>query len=108
MKDNIIKIDNSLTVEDVEKLEKKLFTAGLNTRLGVGNDRYYIKELVEDLISTQKKLLLVIQNKEDFKKKIIRFVNSRIRSHNVEGTPEFYCGYQKAWEDIKRIIEHMN
>ena len=104
----IIKVDNSLTVEDIEELEKKLFTAGLNTRLGVGNDRYYIKELVEDLIITQKKLLLVIQNKEDLKKKIIRFVNSRIRSHNVEETSEFYRGYQKAWEDIKRIIEYMN
>lgn len=108
MKDNIIKADNSLTVEDVEELEKKLFTAGLSTSLSVGNDRYCIKKLVEDLISTQKKLLLVIQNKEDYKKKIIRFVNSRIRSHNVEGTPEFYRGYQKAWEDVKRIIEHMN
>lgn len=108
MKDNIIKTDNSLTVEDVEELDKRLFTAGLPTQLGVGNDRYYIKTLVEDLIITQNKLLSVIQNKEDYKKKIIRCVNSRIRSHNAEGTPEFYRGYQKAWEDVKRIIEHMN
>lgn len=108
MKDNIIKADNSLTVEDVERLEKKLFTAGLSTPLGVGNERYYIKELVEDLIITQNKFLSAIQNKEDFKKKIIRLVNSRIRSHNVEGTPEFYRGYQKAWEDMKDIIKNMN
>lgn len=105
---NIITNDNSLTVEDVEELTKKLFTAGLSTPLGVGNERYYIKELVEDLILTQNKFLRTIQSKEDFKKKIIRLVNSRIHSYDSEEEPEFYRGYQKAWEDMEDIIKNMN
>lgn len=109
MKNNIV-VDNYLTAEDVEKLEREIFTAGLSTRLGLGNDRYYIKRLVKDLIIAQNKLLRAIQNKQDFKQKILRLANSRARTHSeeLEECSDFYRGYQRAWEDMKEIIKRMN
>lgn len=109
MKNDIV-VDNSLTAEDVEKLEREMFTAGLSTTLGLGNDRCYIKRLVKDLIIAQNKLLRAIQNKQDFKDKILRLANSRVRTHSdeLEKCSDFYRGYQRAWEDMKEIIKRMN
>ena len=103
--------ENVLTPEDIERLEKKLFIAGLDVRLGVGNEKYEIEKLVDELIIVQNKLCRAIQNKEDFKQKIIRTLNSQITKS--EGNYEtsfdtvYFYGYNQACREIRRIVKHM-
>ena len=49
--------DGHLTSVELEQLEKKLFTAGLDVKLVKNNEKYLVQELVQRLVNSQERQL---------------------------------------------------
>lgn len=55
--------EQHLTADELERLEKKLFTAGLDIRLVKNNEKYLVQELVQRLVNLQERQLeLLVKN----------------------------------------------
>lgn len=61
-------IDGHLTSAELEQLQKKLFTAGLDIRLVKNNEKYLVQELVQRLVNLQDhQLELLVKNPDGTK-----------------------------------------
>ena len=54
--------DGHLTSVELEQLEKKLFTAGLDIKLVKNNEKYLVQELVQRLVNLQERQLELLVN----------------------------------------------
>ena len=55
--------EQHLTADELERLEKKLFTAGLDIKLVKNNEKYLVQELVQRLVNVQERQLeLLLKN----------------------------------------------
>lgn len=68
-------LDGHLTSAELEQLEKKLFTAGLDISLVKNNEKYLVLELVQRLVNLQEKHLELIADKSCWTKIPVSDVN---------------------------------
>lgn len=54
--------EQHLTTDELERLEKKLFTAGLDIKLVKNNEKYLVQELVQRLVNLQERQLELLVN----------------------------------------------
>lgn len=54
--------EQHLTADELERLEKKLFTAGLDIKLVKNNEKYLVQELVQRLVNLQARQLEFLVN----------------------------------------------
>lgn len=67
--------DGHLTSAELEQLEKKLFTAGLDVNLVKNNEKYLVQELVQRLVNLQEKHIELIDKKSCWTKISVADVN---------------------------------
>ena len=67
--------DGHLTSVELEQLEKKLFTAGLEVSLVKNNEKYLVQELVQRLVNLQEKHIELIDKKSCWNKISVADVN---------------------------------
>lgn len=67
--------DGHLTSAELEQLEKKLFTAGLDVSLVKNNEKYLVQELVQRLVNLQEKHIELIDKKSCWTKISVADVN---------------------------------
>ena len=67
--------DGHLTSTELEQLEKKLFTAGLDVSLVKNNEKYLVRELVQRLVNLQEKHVELIDKKSCWTKISVADVN---------------------------------
>lgn len=68
-------LDGHLTSMELEQLEKKLFTAGLDISLVKNNEKYLVLELVQRLVNLQERYLELIADKASWTKISVSGVN---------------------------------
>lgn len=68
-------LDGHLTGTELEQLEKKLFTAGLDVSLVKNNEKYLVQELVQRLVNLQEQYLELIAKKSCWTKISVADVN---------------------------------
>lgn len=68
-------LDGHLTSMELEQLEKKLFTAGLDISLVKNNEKYLVVELVQRLVNLQERHLELIADKSSWTKIPVSGVN---------------------------------
>ena len=67
--------EQHLTTDELERLEKKLFTAGLDIKLVKNNEKYLVQELVQRLVNLQEQHLELIAKKSCWTKISVSDVN---------------------------------
>lgn len=67
--------EQHLTAYELEQLEKKLFTAGLDIKLVKNNEKYLVQELVQRLVNLQERQLELLVNNSDGTKISVADVN---------------------------------
>ena len=68
--------EQHLTADELERFEKKLFTAGLDIKLVKNNEKYLVQELVQLLVNLQERQLELIDKKSCWTKISVSDVNN--------------------------------